>query len=184
MTLSSRWTTCSRLSGALRWRVFSLLASHAYCISSICSKALFIVSRERHGDWFTGSSVSLTLWTFSLAASMRSFGFWSCPPAWTTCTSTSVSSICSKAVFIVSRDTEAGSPAVPSRWRSGHFLSRRRCVPSLSDLVHLHRLPVHQQALQPESFLDTARWCCRLRVIAVSLRNQFDRQWGRNIVGP
>lgn len=44
-----------------------------------------------------------------------------------------ISSICSKAVFIVSRDTVIGSPAVPSQWRSGHFLSRRRCVPSRSD---------------------------------------------------
>ena len=40
-------------------------------------------------------------------------------------------------------------------------------------------LPVHPQALQPESYLDTARRCCRTRVIAVSVRNQFDRQWGR-----
>ena len=29
------------------------------------------------------------------------------------------------------------------------------------------------------SLLDTARRCCRSRVIAVSVRNQFDRQWGR-----
>ena len=69
----------SASSGVLRWRVFSLQASHAYCISSVCSKAVFIVSREKHGDRFTGSSVSLTLWTFSLAVSMRSFAFRSCP---------------------------------------------------------------------------------------------------------
>ena len=97
-----------------------------------------VYREERHGGRFTGCSVSLTLWTFSLVAAMRSLAFWSCPPAWTTCTSTSVSSTYSKAVFIVSRDTAAGSPAVPSRWRSGHFLSWRRCVLSRSDHCSEH----------------------------------------------
>ena len=120
--ISSKEDKAKAYSGVLWWRVFSLLASHAYCISSICSKAVFIVSRE---------------------------------------------------------DTASGSQAVPSRWRSGHFLPQRRCVSSRSDLVHLHGLSVHQQALRSESYLDTARRCCRSRVIAVSVRNQFDRPWGR-----
>ena len=79
MTLSSRWTTCIRLRGALRWRVFSLLASLAYCISSICSKAVFNVRR----DTAAGSpAVPSRWWTISLASAMRSFAIWSCPHGW------------------------------------------------------------------------------------------------------
>ena len=167
MTLSSRWTTCIRLRGALRWRVFSLLASLAYCISSICSKAVFNVRR----DTAAGSpAVPSRWWTISLASAMRSFAIWSCPHGW-------IDLLTSRALEREARSYERRARSASERKLSCRVVphqTRKAC----------ERLLVDQQALQPESYLDTARRCYRWRVIAVSVKNQFDRQWGRNLVGP